>query len=130
MRFPVPPSAALLLLLAALAQGQDMTLLLKQAADGLLVNSLPGFAAKPGGAAAAQLPPARVGQPGPGDLAIRRLQVRLALLVEDRWKDLTDSQRWAILQTQGQIQHQITSTNLMKRSVLCTSYDQKCATEV
>jgi hypothetical protein len=106
MRFPVPPSAALLLLLAALAQGQDMTLLLKQAADGLLVNSLPGFAAKPAGAAAAQLP-ARMGQPGPGDLAIRRLQVRLALLVEDRWKDLTDSQRWAILQTQGQIQHQI-----------------------
>jgi hypothetical protein len=129
MRFPMPPTAVLLLLLAALTLGQDMTLLLKQAADGLLVNSLPGFAAKLGGVAAAQLP-ARVGQPGPGDLAIRRLQVRLALLVEDRWKDLTDSQRWAILQTQGQIQHQIIykSPGLLRPQY--TTYGKKFATEV
>ena len=104
MRAPQREAVALLILLPALALSQDMTLLLKQAADNLLVNSLPGFAAKPGGVAAAQLP-SRLGQPGPADLAIRRLQVSLALLVEDRWKDLTDPQRWAILQSQGKTQH-------------------------
>ncbi len=87
----------LLSLLPLLSQAQDMTLLLKQAADGLLVNSLPGFGAK---AAAARLP-LGLGQPAPSDLAIRRLQVGLALLVEDNWKELTEPQRWTILQSQG-----------------------------
>jgi hypothetical protein len=91
-------------LLPAIIQTQDMTLLLKQAADSLLVNSLPGLALKP--AAAAQLP-ARVGQPGPADLTIRRLQVSLAFLVEDDWKELTDPQRWVILQNQGKLNRKI-----------------------
>jgi len=85
------------------AQAQDMTLLLKQAADNLLVNSLAGLGGGVKSASAAQLP-ARVGAPGPADLTIRRLQVSLALLVEDDWKDLTDPQRWAIIQSQGRLQ--------------------------
>ena len=91
-----------LCLLPARPLAQDMTLLLKQAADSLLVNSLPGLAVKT--ASAAQLP-SRLGQPGPADLTIRRLQVSLALLVEDNWKDLTEPPRWAILQSQGRLQH-------------------------
>lgn len=89
---------AVLCLLPALPLAQDMSLLLRQAADGLLLNSLPGLGPKP--AAAAQLP-GRVGQPGPADLSIRRLQAGLAQLVEDDWKELTDGQLWTILQSKG-----------------------------